>query len=79
MIEDFDYDASDPLNRLEFIEVCLEGHALAIERISEQLKDQAKIIEQFSVHFLELAQGLNSQHRLIMDMGRHIRDLEDKK
>ena len=72
-------DIPDPLARLEELEIVQMGQGLAMENISEQLKQHSRMIEQLSEHMVELAQALNSQHRLIMNQARHIRKLEELK
>jgi hypothetical protein len=71
-------DLPDPMGRLEELEIITTGHALCLENVSEQLKSQAGMIEQFSGALVELAHALNSQHRILMDQARHIKRLENE-
>lgn len=71
-------DLPDPLGRLEETEIILSGHAVALQNISEQQRDHARMIEQMSEYLVELAKALNSQHKLIMSQAKHIRKLENE-
>ena len=71
-------DLPDPLGRLEEVEIILSGHAVCLENISEQQRNHAQMIEQMSEYLVELAKGLNSQHKLIISQGRQIRKLENE-
>lgn len=71
-------DLQNPLDRLEEVEIILSGHAVCLENISEQQKNHAEMIEQMSEYLVELAKGLNSQHKLIMAQGKTIRKLENE-
>jgi uncharacterized coiled-coil protein SlyX len=71
-------DLQNPLDRLEEVEIILSGHAVCLENISEQQKNHAQMIEQMSEYLVELAKGLNSQHKLIMAQGKTIRKLENE-
>jgi hypothetical protein len=51
---------------------------MTLEEVSEQFKSQAHMLEQLSGALVELAQALNSQHRILMDQARHIRRLENE-
>ena len=68
----------DPLGRLEELEIIASGHAKCLENISEQQNSHAVMIEQMSEYLVELAKGLNSQHKLIISQGRQIRKLENE-
>ena len=67
----------DPFDRLEELEVVTTGLCFALEEAASQIKQHSMLFEQMSAHLFELAQALNSQHRLIIDMGRHIKKLEE--
>jgi uncharacterized coiled-coil protein SlyX len=69
----------DPYDRLEELEIITTGQGIALEEASDQLKSQAFMLEQLSGALLELAQALNSQHRILMDQARHIKRLENEK
>ena len=71
-------DLQNPLDRLEEVEIILSGHAVCLENISEQQRNHAEMIEQMSEYLVELAKGLNSQHKLIMAQGKTIRKLENE-
>jgi uncharacterized coiled-coil protein SlyX len=68
----------DPLGRLEELEIITSGHAVCLENISEQQNNHAIMIERLSEYLVELAKGLNSQHKLILSQGRTIRKLENE-
>ena len=69
-------NTNDPFDRLNQLEIDVMAQQEFIETISEQLKSQSRILEYVSGYMIEIAQGLNSQHKMIMDMNRHIRSLE---
>ena len=69
-------NTNDPFDRLNQLERDVQLQAEFIEDISQQFKSQSRVLEQVSGYMIELAYGLNSQHKLIMDMNRHIRSLE---
>ena len=68
----------DPLTRLEELEVMVHCQGMSLEEVSDQLKSQAHMLEQLSGALVELAQALNSQHRILMDQARHIKRLENE-
>jgi uncharacterized coiled-coil protein SlyX len=68
----------DPLTRLEELELMVHCQGMTLEEVSEQFKSQAHMLEQLSGALVELAQALNSQHRILMDQARHIRRLENE-
>ena len=68
----------DPLARLEELELIVHCQGMTLEEVSEQFKSQAHMLEQLSGALVELAQALNSQHRILMDQARHIRRLENE-
>lgn len=76
MANDMFNNIPDPLARLEELEIIATGQGMAMENISEQLQNQAYMIEQLSGSLVELAQALNSQHRILMDQAKHIKRLE---
>jgi hypothetical protein len=71
-------DLPDPLGRLEELEIITSGHAVCLENISEQQNNHAIMIERLSEYLVDVSRALNSQHKLIMDQGRHIRKLENE-
>lgn len=71
-------DLQHPMDRLEELEIITTGQGLAMEHISEQLKQHSHMLEQVSGSMVELAQALNSQHRILMDQARHIKRLENE-
>ena len=75
---DDDFNFRDPFDRLEELEIITTGQGMALEEASDQLKQQAHMLEQLSGALVELAQALNSQHRILMDQARHIKRLENE-
>ena len=66
----------DPYDRLDDLEALTSGLSMALEESASISQQHAQMFEQMSGHLVELAHALNSQHRLIMDMNRHIKRLE---
>jgi uncharacterized coiled-coil protein SlyX len=71
-------DLPDPLGRLEELEIITSGHALCLEHLSEQIREQSQLGVKISGSLLEIIKYVDIASSKIRELEYRIEQLESK-